>query len=398
MSTALVLMGGGARTAYQAGVLLGMAQVLRGNKLETGPAGFPFPILVGSSAGALNAAFLAARASQGLRAMEDLAQFWRKVHSADVYRVSESPWVKVSGWLAALSLGLHVRKTGALLDNTPLLNTLQKSISLPDIKAALARGDLHTLAVTASSYTSGQHWTFCQDANSPQQGQAMSALSRPGRCAATQVLGFEHLLASSALPLIFQAVPLFVDRHIEFFGDGSMRQVAPLSPAIHMGASRILLVGANEPQQSRRRKQPAHFTDSPSVGDVGAHLLSTIFFDAAEADVDLCHRINRSLARLSEDGPDDAKLPYRPIEVMGISPSESLDEIAKGFVETLPTATRRALSGVGALRGQGIGLASYLMFEPGFAQTLIDLGCKDALSQSEALLAFMAGRGDIQPK
>ncbi len=390
MSTALVLMGGGARTAYQAGVLLGMAQVLRDAKLETGPAGFPFPVLVGSSAGALNAAFLAARATQGLAAMEALAEFWIQVHSEDVYRVSVSPWVKISRWMAALSLGLHVRKTGALLDNTPLLHTLQESIPLPGIKAALTSGDLHTLAVTASSYTSGQHWTFCQDVNSPQQGQAIDALTRPGRRAATQVLGFEHLLASSALPLIFQAVPLFVDRHIEFFGDGSMRQVAPLSPAIHLGAQRIMLIGANEAQQSKRRKQPAHFTDSPSVGDVGAHLLSTIFFDSADADVDLCQRINRSLAHLSLKGQEDGKLPYRPVEVMSISPSESLDDMAKRHVDTLPVATRRALSSVGALRGQGIGLASYLMFEPGFAKALIALGHKDAHSKADALRAFMS--------
>ena len=222
---ALVLMGGGARTAYQAGVLHALASMLALASSASQPP-FPFKILVGTSAGALNATFLASRASEGLNAFAHLANFWSTLRSPAVYQLKVPAWIRSSRIAAALFLSQQVRVQRAFLNNTPLVDTLHKAISLDNIDRALQDKTLQALAVTASSYTTGVHWTFCQTAS----GRAKNLWSRPGRRADFQPITIEHLMASSALPFIFPATPLWVDGRCEFFGDGSMRQSSPLSP------------------------------------------------------------------------------------------------------------------------------------------------------------------------
>ena len=232
-------MGGGARTAYQVGVLRALASMLA----RQAPAAqtFPFQVLIGTSAGALNASFLAGCATHGLQAFDLLADFWSAIRSTDVYRLQLSPWARVNKFAAALSLSSNARASGAILDNMPLVDTLHRAVSLPGIDKALATGVLDALAVTASSYTSGVHWTFCHTA----QDSPVDAWARPGRRSEFNAITIEHLMASSAIPFLFPATPLWVDGHKEFFGDGSMRQVSPLSPAMHLGAKKVLVVGAN---------------------------------------------------------------------------------------------------------------------------------------------------------
>jgi NTE family protein len=389
MTTALVLMGGGARTAYQAGVLSGIAQILHQQaRAEAAfPFSFPFSILVGSSAGALNAAFLASRATQGMAALPALADFWQGLHSGDVYKVGDAPWLRHSRWLAAASLALQMRRQGCLLDNSPLQRTLQQHVSLPGIAQAIASGALRSLAVTASSYSSGLHWTFYQTA----KPQEVAQWSRPGKQAEAQTLGIDHLLASSALPLIFPSVALPTCMGTAFFGDGSMRQTAPLSPAIHLGASHILVIGVNQARavQALQSRPPEVLSvNKPSLGELGAHLMNTIFYDALQADLDLCSRVNRTLDALPASYRQD--LPYRRLEVLCIQPSQSIDQLAQNHAHELPPATRNVLGGVDALRGRGAALASYLMFEPGFVQSLIQLGQQDAWAQADQVRAFFA--------
>ena len=399
--TALVLMGGGARTAYQAGVLRAISNMLRlqdssTSQTSTPGRAFPFQILVGTSAGALNASFLAARATQGLSALDALAQFWQDLRSHQVYRLNVSPWVRISKIAAAWSLSKQVREFGAVLDNMPMVDTLHHAISLTGIEDALESQALYALAVTTSSYSSGVHWTFCHT----QRDAREQPWLRPGRRAEFGPINIEHLMASSAIPLIFPAMPLWVDGHKEYFGDGSMRQISPLSPAMHLGANKVLVLGAGQPQRSGFvGTSTAHV--APTVGSIVGHAMASVFHDTLQSDVEQAQRMNTTLSELPREVA--AVMPYRSIEVLSLQPSESLDDIALAHVGELPESARNALAGLGALgngsrngeaghTGSGAAaLASYLLFEPGFVSSLMALGERDAFAKKAQLLAFFGG-------
>jgi NTE family protein len=379
---ALVLMGGGARTAYQAGVLQAIAAMLQ---LQAGRSGaFPFRILVGTSAGALNVAYLAGAATQGLDAFGDLARFWQRLRSQDVYRLDVPPWVRVSRIATAWALWRQTRAQGALLDTMPLVDSLHHAISLPGIDDALATGAIDAVAVTASSYTSGVHWTFCHTARDEDQGM----WQRPGRRADFQPLTIEHLMASSAIPFLFPATPLWVDGRPEYFGDGSMRQVSPLSPAIHLGAHKVLVVGVGQPQRSGFVQATANGHRGPSLGGIAGHAMASVFHDTLQADVEQAQRVTQTLQQLPREVA--AVLPYRSVDVLAIQPTQSLDALAQAHAQELPPSVRRALGGLGALKGGGGALASYLLFEPGFVSALIALGEQDAYARKAELLAFFS--------
>jgi NTE family protein len=388
---ALVLMGGGARTAYQVGVLRALASMLRNQPGASNT--FPFQILIGTSAGALNATFLASCATQGLQAFELLADFWSELRSSDVYRLKVHRLARMHRILAALILARQTRSRGAILDTMPLVDTLHRAISLPGIELALQSGVLDVLAVTASSYTSGVHWTFCHSArDEPGMGW-----HRPGRRAEFQPITIEHLMASSAIPFLFPATPLWVDGHSEYFGDGSMRQVSPLSPAMHLGAQRILVVGAGQPERSSLGGAAAASARGPTLGSIAGHAMASVFHDTLKADVEQTQRVTETLRQL----PDEitAALSYRSVDVLAIQPSHSLDALAQSQTIELPEDTRHALGGFGVLRGGGGALASYLLFEPGFVQALIAMGENDAFARKNELLAFFkADTGIAQQK
>ncbi|MDP1954664.1 MAG: patatin-like phospholipase family protein [Polaromonas sp.] len=383
---ALVLMGGGARTAYQAGVLQALAGML-GAPERPGKLPFPFQILVGTSAGALNACYLASRASQGLTAFTQLADFWGTLRSSQVYQLKVPGWIRSSRIAAALFLSQQVRKQHAFLNNTPLVNTLHRVISLADIDQALENKTLLALAVTASSYTSGVHWTFCHTS----RGTGTGLWNRPGRRAEFQPITIEHLMASSAIPFLFPATPLWVDGHCEYFGDGSMRQSSPLSSSLHLGASKILVVGVGQPERAGLTGQVSSANAArPSLGAIAGHALASVFQDTLQADVEQAQRVSKTLSQMPREIA--AVMPYRPIEVLAISPSQSLDALAQAHAGELPAATYNALAGLGALGANGspsgAALASYLLFEPGFANALMDLGRRDAHARQDELMAF----------
>ena len=383
-SVALVLMGGGARTAYQAGVLRAIAAMLR---LQNPPvAQFPFQVLVGTSAGALNAAYLAGCATRGLQACDELADFWGRMRSSHVYTLNVSPWVRFSKLLAAWSLLRNTRRHGAILDTMPMVDTLHRAISLTGIEEALQTKTVQVLAVTASSYSSGVHWTFCHTA----RDHPSKAWNRPGRRAEFQPITIEHLMASSAIPFIFPSTPLWVDGRREYFGDGSMRQISPLSPAMHLGAHKVLVVGCGQPQRSGfgglADDAPSK---SPSLGGIAGHAMASVFHDTAQADVEQAQRVTETLRQLPREIA--AVLPYRSVEVFSIQPSQSLDSLAQKFAHELPTSVRRALGGFTGMQGGSAALASYLLFEPGFVQALLTMGEQDAFAHKAELLAFFEG-------
>ena len=380
----LVLMGGGARTAYQVGVLRAVGQMLAAH--PGAARAFPFQVLVGTSAGAINAAFLAGRAMNGLQAFDDLATFWTRLRSTDVYQLNVPPWVRFSRFAVALSLSRHARANGAMLDNTQLAGILRKGILLDGIDEALRSNTIDALAVTGSSYTSGVHWTFCQTASRAE----FEAWSRPGRRSEYHRVTVEHLMASSAIPFLFPATPLQVDGHEEHFGDGSMRQVTPLSPAMHLGARKILVVGVGQPQRpglvSTSTRGPAN---GPTLGSMAGHVMASVFHDTLQADVEQTQRVTQTINRLPRAAA--AAMPYKAIDVLAVAPTQSLDGLAQQFTHELPRAIRDALGGLGMLKGSGGTLASYLLFEPGFVQSLISMGEKDARALKDELLEMILG-------
>ncbi|MEX5747373.1 patatin-like phospholipase family protein [Massilia sp. X63] len=384
--TGLVLTGGGARAAYQAGVMHAIARILA----DAGRPALrsPFDIICGTSAGALNATALACRADDFSSAVRGLLGVWEGVAAHQVYR-ADSLAVLCSGarWLSLLSFGWLLRKWHAsppqsLLDNTPLAGLLHRALDLPRLDAALADGVLHALAITASSYSSGHHITFYQAA------REIAPWLRHQRLALATQISVEHLLASSAIPFIFPAVPLYLGGRREYCGDGSMRQLAPIAPAIHLGATRVLVVGAGRMSEAAMDPVPGVAASGgyPSLAQIAGHALSSIFLDSLASDIERLQRVNQTLERVPPEAR--AALPLRRVELLVIAPSERLDNIALRHVHALPAPVRTLLGGIGALETRGAALASYLLFEGAYTRELIRLGEHDTLARRDDVLAF----------
>lgn len=378
----LILTGGGARAAYQVGVLQAVSSIL----CEAGwdAQRNPYDIICGTSAGAINATALACHADNFGEGLEKLLQVWEHFKVEQVYR-ADSLGVMRSGakWLSLLSFGWLLRKwhanpPNALLDNTPLVTLLNRMLNFPRLDAALIDGTLQALAVTASSYTAGQHITFYQTETDIEPWVRMQRISLRGQ------IGVEHLLASSAIPLIFPATPIYCNGRREYFGDGSMRQLAPISPAIHLGANKVLVIGAGRLTEPVR--DTAEVAQYPSLAQIAGHAMSSIFLDSLAVDIERMNRVNLTLSVLTEE--QKAKTPLRPIEMLIIAPSERLDEIASRHIGSLPRPVRMMLAGIGATEVRGAALASYLLFEASYTCELIRLGQQDALAHRADVLAF----------
>ncbi len=385
-TTGLVLTGGGARAAYQVGVLKAIAQIRRDSGHAAGPN--PFPVITGTSAGAINAAALACGADDFDAAVRNLCEVWENFHARQVYR-SDSLGVIRTGarWLTMMSIGWVLARwwrtpPRSLLDNTPLQRLLTRLVDTERMHRMMRDGHLKGLAVTASSYGSGLHVTF-YDAVSD-----IMPWTRSQRIAVRAQIGVRHLLASSAIPFVFPAVALKIDGHTEYCGDGSMRQAAPISPAVHLGGERILVVGAgrmHEPPGER-----AGSSEYPSLAQIAGHALSNIFLDALAVDVERLQRINSTLSLLTPEARSATSL--KPIEVLVIAPSQRLDDIAGRHLKRLPLPVRAMLRGIG-VQGQGddargAALASYLLFESPYTRELMALGVGDTMQRRDDVIAF----------
>ncbi|TVQ37317.1 MAG: patatin-like phospholipase family protein [Wenzhouxiangella sp.] len=364
---ALVLPGGGARGAYQVGVLKALAEIL------PGPA-TPFPIVTGISAGAINAGVVASHADDFGRAAARLEHFWGNLRCAQVYRTG---WLHNlrSGlhWLASMTLGgLGVANPRSLFDNQPLSELLARELDAEGIARNLASGALDALMVTASGYATNRAVTFYQAADDDAGWQASRRIGRPA------LIDHTHLLASTALPLLFPAQRI---GH-EYYGDGGMRQTAPLKPALHRGADRLLIIGTRDEVPDPEPTRPVAY---PSLGDIGGHVLDVIFMDHITSDLDRLQRINTLLETLPSGCAPPVGL--RPVRSLLIRPSRDLRAIAEKHAHRVPASVRTLLKGIGAW-GSGR-MAGFVLFEAEFCRELIELGYVDGLAAADDVRALM---------
>jgi len=368
---ALVLSGGGARGAYQVGVL---RQIARQHPE------FSFPVITGVSAGAINAAFIASHRENLPEATEQLAQRWSTLTTSTVMRTDVPSLLgnalRIAGTVATGGARIAPTTRG-LVDTRPLRRFLETLVKPENIDANIRDGRLQALAVSATSYRTGDSVTFVQ-------GSPETAMwSRFRRRSRADGIGVDHVLASAAIPLFFPAWQV----EGEYFGDGSLRQPYPLAPAVHLGADRVLAVSSRFVSTAQAHaKEPGAY---PSTARILGLMLNSIFLDQLDGDAERLERVNELLQRV--DPKQRWRLPEREVELLVLRPSRDIGRMAALYERKLPRALRHLVRGLGTRRGSGSDLLSYLLFVPEFLSDLIELGERDAEVNRARISRFMEG-------
>lgn len=365
----LILTGGGARAAYQVGVLKAIAELVP----EDAP--IPFPIICGMSAGAINAATLACGAGNFHQAVADLLSVWDNFQSHKVFR-TDARIALISGlnWFFSLLFGEWGKfSPKSLLDNSPLRTLLEERLRLENIKYWIDTDILHAFSVSAAAYGSGQSVTFYQGKPDIKRWKRIRRIGIP------RPITLNHLMASIAIPILFPPVRI----GYEYYGDGSMRQTAPLSTAIHLGAERLLVIGV----RNERPDEPLIQPRPPTLGQVAGFVLDTLFMDNLSIDIERLKRINHTLHYIPPD--KGSKTPLREIDLLSLFPSQEIRPIAERHVKEFPRSVLYLLRGIGARNPGGRSLISYLLFERGFCQELIELGYQDAMRIRSRLVNWL---------
>ncbi len=377
MKRALILSGGGARAAYQVGVLQALAEILPAN-VEN-----PFSIICGTSAGAINALALAAHPGNFKESVHALAHMWSNLQIGQVYKYGWGDLLKGMG-LLGLSLfnqGVGHQRPLSLLDNSPLWNLLGSRIQFDNIERSISSGKLLAVSVSAMGYTSGHTVSFFQGHSD------LPGWNRYRRSGVPTLLRLEHLIASSAIPTIFPAVRI----NREYFGDGALRQLAPISPALHLGAESLFVVGVSGNKKASKTKKRLPLKHSPSMGQIVGHLFNSAFVDSLEGDIEHLDRMNELIKLIPPATLIEAGLKLRAVDSMVISPSGPLDAIAGRNVRYLPKSLRFFLRAIGATaKGGGATAASYLLFSAEFISELMELGKQDTLAEAEKIRNFFS--------
>ena len=371
-----MLTGGGARAAYQVGVLRQLSRVFP----DLAP-----DVLTGVSAGGINAAYLAAHQESFAQKLENLVDFWSNLHIEDVFRVDlrdlTSRTVRWGGRLLAGGRS-PLPPARSLVDTTPLRLLLERVLetksgsSIPGIARSLKDGWLRAIAFTASSYTTGQSITWVQT----REDCAIDTWERPQRKSASCALRVDHVMASSALPFFFPAVE--VDG--AWYGDGGIRLTAPLSPAVHLGARHILAVSTRYARTREEADRPA-VNGYPPPAQVAGVLYNAIFLDQLDSDALHMQQINEFVARL----PEKQRHGLRRIELLVLRPSQDLGRLANAYEPELPRAFRFLTRGLGTRETRSNDMLSLMMFQTDYVKRLIDLGEDDAMAWLPELRRFL---------
>ena len=370
--TGLVLTGGGARAAYQVGVLKAISKLVFKSHC-----GNPFPIITGTSAGAINATVFASYAQTPSMGIRSLEKVWQSFSVDKIFRSDFRGIVKnAARWSKSIFVqDYHKTRQLSLLNNQPLVNLLAKVVHYDNIQKSIDANCLEAICVTASGYSSGQSVSFFQGKSEIQ------GWKRHRRIGCQVNIKREHLLASSAIPLVFPAVK--VNR--EFFGDGSVRFLSPLSPAIHLGAERILVVGVDPINSDpENRPEKIHY---PTTADIAGHVLDSVFIDSLDSDLERIRRINKTLELIPKE-IREKETNLKPIETLSISPSKDLSELSGKYFHTLPPMVKFFFRRIGIDDDEGSTVLSYLLFESLYTKELIELGFKDAMEKSKEIVDF----------
>jgi len=365
---ALLLTGGGARAAYQVGVLKAIAQHYPRTSA------IPFDIICGTSAGAINGTGIACYASCFHLGVKKIEYVWRNFHTGQVYFADylRTGWHLLRGFLSNFQADYANKRPVSLFDNKPLKLLLQNIVDLQRIDRNIQGGYLSSVSVTASCYNNGDSITFFQS----EQDQEWR---RSKRCGQKTLLGIQHLMASAAIPLVFPSVRI----HQHYYGDGSVSQLSPLSSPIHLGADKILIIGLEPPRSADAAMAMPHH---PGIATVAGHLLDTIFADTLNADLERMTRINKTTDTLKQHG---IHTDLKKVESLLINPSQNINQIASQYFLHLPMAVRTLLKLIGISQHTESSLTSYLLFEKPYTRRLIDIGYEDAMRQMPAILAFL---------
>ena len=402
----LVLTAGGARGAYQAGVLKRLSELpsLRGRPS-------PFAIIAGASAGAINGTILAARSERFDEAGREVADVWSRLEAAQVFRTDLTAFARVGASLAhdfVLGRALGRTLTTGLLDTSPLESLLASVFPRRGIADAIARGDVYAVAVTATSYHSGRSFTFVQ-------GRAGHPIWHKSRRVVLPVrLTHRHILASGAIPIVFPPVQIASAQGELWFGDGGLRLVTPLSPAIRLGATHLLAIGVRSARAAENLAREEASGGSaalrlfcPPLAQICGVFMNAIFLDHLDADVDHLRRMNELVAAHAAaresagagragDAPIALEEPMRVIAPLVVSPSEDLALVAQRFAHRMPRLLRYTLEGLGTPDAQSADLMSYLLFDSVYTRTLVEIGYADAGARADEIEAFLASSGALE--
>jgi len=368
--TGLVLTGGGARAAYQVGVLSAISKFVPRNH------GIPFPIIAGTSAGAINSTALACYASCFHLGVKKLEWVWKNLNTNKIYLSNASSAFGhiFNGMLGSFQADYAKKIPRSLLNNAPLRELLDFVLDYKRIDNNILRGYLSAVSVTASSYNSGDSISFYQSDDTIEPWHRAKRRGQPNKITS------EHLMASSAIPLIFPSVRI----NQEHFGDGSIHQLSPLSPAIHLGAKRLLIIGAEQPKEPKHKYE--NNPHPPTTATIAGHLLDTIFSDTLQSDLERLERINSTLNLIPEDKRKEG---LQNIDTLLINPSHDFNAIAVDYFHELPLSVRLLLRSAGITNDAESSITSYLLFEKNYCKHLIQLGFEDALKQEGKIRAFL---------
>lgn len=366
---AIVLTGGGARGAYQVGVLKALAEISTKKQVA-------FPVITGVSVGAINAAALASNFDDFKSSAGVLENFWRNLKTQNVLdaRITTVIFNGFRMLLSEFIPALRSNTPKSLFENEPLRQSISQGLDFSKISHAIATEKLYSIGVTGSGYSSGNAITFFETASN------LNEWHRDRREGLQCELTVDHVMASSALPILFPAVKI----GSEYFGDGSLRLTSPLAPSIHLGGTKLLIVGTRDMIQAATLEAEA-VNCYPSVGDLAGYTLDTIFHDNLDADIERLQRINKTLKLISIENRQNT--PLRQIETLVINPSKNLTQMALAHRSEMPRTLKWILASQSSTGKAGL-LESYLLFEPGYIGSLIDLGYHDTITMSEEILQF----------